>query len=147
MKKIFLPVTLSGGVLVLASACLMFGQSPAPQGAVAKPAPAADSSSFARDVSPVITGTCAPCHSAALASGGLNIVGLNSASTVPSQQEAWEKIAQKLRSGEMPPKGVPRPPQAKMEAMYLTIENLLDQASRNAPEGSRPGFSPPSESQ
>src|ERR1700690_1439705 len=108
--KTFLPVTLSGCVVLLISSCLMFGQ-----GAKSSDA------TFDRDVRPVITGTCAPCHSAALASGGLNLVGLNSSATVASQQEAWEKIAQKLRSGEMPPKGVQRPPQAKMEAMYLTI--------------------------
>jgi len=129
--KTFLPV--SGCVVLSVSTCLMFGQVSSRSGAAVKPVSTAETS-FDRDVRPVITGTCAPCHSAALASGGLNLVGLNAAATVASQQEAWEKIAQKLRSGEMPPKGVARPPQAKMEAMYLTIENLLDQASRNAPK-------------
>ncbi|MGD1068606.1 MAG: DUF1592 domain-containing protein [Bryobacteraceae bacterium] len=88
---------------------------------------------FDRDVRPVIAGTCAGCHSATLASGGLNLVALNSAATIAAQQEIWEKILQKVRSGEMPPKGVPRPPQATMEAMMRSIEAGLDQATRNAP--------------
>ena len=88
---------------------------------------------FDRDVRPVVTSTCAACHSAALASGGLNLVALNSAATIAAQQETWEKILRKVRSGEMPPKGVPRPPQATMEAMARSIEAGLDQATRNAP--------------
>jgi cytochrome c553 len=98
------------------------------------PGEEAASAGYDRDVRPVVAGTCAPCHNSSLASGGLNLVALNSAPTVAAQQETWEKIAQKVKSGEMPPKGVPRPPQAAMEAMFLSVESLLDQASRNAPK-------------
>ena len=114
----FRPAALSGSFALTFAVCLSLAQN----------------SGFDRDVKPVIAGTCAPCHNASLTSGGLNLVALNSANTVAAQQEVWEKIVQKVRSGEMPPKGVPRPPQATMEAMFLSVERLLDQASRNAPK-------------
>ena len=63
--------TLLISVVLAAAACLLLAQSPAP-------APAG----FDRDVRPVITSTCAGCHNASLASGGLNLVALNSAATV-----------------------------------------------------------------
>jgi len=81
----------------------------------------------------VIAGTCAACHNAERRSGGLNLVAINSGATVAAQQDVWEKILRKVRAGEMPPKGIPRPPQATMEAMMRSIEAELDQASRNAP--------------
>ena len=122
--KTFWTRTMPASVALTTAACLLLAQSPS-----SGPAP----TGFDRDVRPVITSTCAGCHNAALASGGLNLVALNSAATVAAQQEVWEKIDRKLRSGEMPPAGVPRPPQAAIEAMYRSIEALLDQAARSAP--------------
>ena len=122
--KTFWTRTMPASVALTTAACLLLAQSPS-----SGPAP----TGFDRDVRPVITSTCAGCHNAALASGGLNLVALNSAATVAAQQEVWEKIDRKLRSGEMPPAGVPRPQQAAIEAMYRSIEALLDQAARRAP--------------
>ncbi|HEY3458027.1 MAG TPA: DUF1592 domain-containing protein [Bryobacteraceae bacterium] len=71
------------------------------------------------------------CHNASLLSGGVNLTEFTSAATVASNRAAWEKILQKVRSGEMPPKGIPRPPQPKMDAMVAYLEGEFDKADRN----------------
>ncbi len=69
---------------------------------------AADSP-FEKKVQPVLTKTCAPCHNDRTASGGLNVAPFLDPKSLAQQREGWERIIQKMRTGEMPPKGVPRP--------------------------------------
>ena len=87
---------------------------------------APDQAAFDRDVKPIISKTCTACHNASLLSGGVNLTEFTSAATVASNRAAWEKILQKVRSGEMPPKGIPRPP--KMDAMVAYLEGEFDKA-------------------
>src|SRR5215472_7358747 len=90
---------------------------------------AADVPSFEKTVQPVLTKTCAPCHNEQLASGGLNIAGFTRASSLTSDREGWDVILRKLRAGEMPPKGVPRPAQMNAAIQYLQSE--FEKADRN----------------
>ncbi len=53
--------------------------------------------------------------------------------------ETWEKVVRKLRGGMMPPQGMPRPPQEKIDGLITWLEASLDQASAAHPE---PGRSP-----
>src|SRR5437016_2909733 len=64
-------------------------------------------------VKPVLQKTCSGCHNASVMSGGVNLAPYLDATTVAEDRPSWEKILQKLQSGEMPPKGMPRPPQAQ----------------------------------
>jgi hypothetical protein len=84
---------------------------------------------FEKTVQPVLGKTCAPCHSEQLASGGLNIVGFTKASSLASDRDGWARILAKLRSGEMPPPGVPRPKELDSAIQY--VEGELDKADRN----------------
>src|SRR5450631_1821581 len=79
---------------------------------------AADSSTagFDKTVQPLISKSCAPCHNDRLASGGLNLNAFSTANSVLEQREGWDVILQKIRTGEMPPKGMPRPPAAQIDA-------------------------------
>ena len=45
-----------------------------------------------------------------------------------TDRDSWEKIAQKIESGEMPPKGVPRPPQDQMSALATFIRGQFNKA-------------------
>jgi hypothetical protein len=65
---------------------------------------------FDTDVKPVLTNTCAPCHNQKLATAGLNVNAFLDPATILTKREAWEVILAKLRSGEMPPKGIRKPP-------------------------------------
>src|SRR5215467_352525 len=55
---------------------------------------------------------CAGCHSAKLRTGGLALEGLD-ISHVSDHADVWEKVLQKVHSGEMPPRGLPRPAPAE----------------------------------
>ena len=63
--------------------------------------------SFEKNVQPVIAKSCLPCHNDRMASGGLNLGPLPSAASITEQRDEWERILQKIRTGEMPPQGHP----------------------------------------
>jgi hypothetical protein len=85
-------------------------------GPTAKP-PAIDAAGFEKNVTPILKNNCSGCHNAGVMSGGVNLLPYADASTLGSDREAWEKIVRKIESGEMPPRGVPRPPQAQVGAL------------------------------
>ena len=50
--------------------------------------------------------------------------------------EVWEKVVRKLRSGAMPPTGMPRPDQATYDSLATYLEMELDQAAVTKPSNS-----------
>ena len=76
---------------------------------------AAGTPTFENTVAPVLTRTCTPCHNDNLASGGLNIAPFTQAASLTTSRDGWDIILRKIRAGEMPPKGIPRP--AQMDAV------------------------------
>lgn len=77
------------------------------------------------------TGYCVGCHSDKLKTGG---VSLANASTLGP--ETLEKVFHKLRAGEMPPAGMPKPDAATVAALTSSLEAELD---RNASTHPNPG--------
>jgi len=86
------------------------------------------SATFESTVSPIFTKTCLPCHNDRVASGGLNIGPFTNASSLTAHREEWERILQKIRTGEMPPKGMPRPPATQTEALIKFVEEKWEAA-------------------
>src|ERR1700678_3073009 len=93
---------------------------------------AAGSPTFEADVRPVLSQTCSGCHNAQLASGGLNLAPFLDASSIASNREGWERILAKLRAGEMPPKGIPKPAPEKLDALLRYVQGEFDRVDRNA---------------
>jgi hypothetical protein len=85
--------------------------------------------SFENTVQPVLSRTCSPCHNEQVASGGLNIAGFTKSSSLASDRAGWDRILDKMKSGEMPPAGVKRPPEIDKVLSYLQGE--FDKADRN----------------
>ena len=56
----------------------------------------------------VLNKYCITCHSAKLRTGGLSLQDAD-LTNVPAAAETWEKVIRKLRTGSMPPQGVPHP--------------------------------------
>ena len=92
---------------------------------------AQDQAGFERTVRPFLAGNCYGCHSVARATSGLDLQSL-SAAAVPQNRERWEAVLRKLSSGEMPPKGAPRPSDADRTAVTAWLQAEFDRADRTA---------------
>jgi Protein of unknown function (DUF1592)/Protein of unknown function (DUF1588)/Protein of unknown function (DUF1587)/Protein of unknown function (DUF1585)/Protein of unknown function (DUF1595) len=88
--------------------------------------------SFDRAVRPVLGQVCLGCHNDKLQSGGLNIAGFLDPASIRNNREGWERILAKLRAGEMPPTGVPRPPAGQMEALTGFVQSEFDREDKDA---------------
>jgi cytochrome c553 len=83
---------------------------------------------FTRTVRPILADTCARCHNAQLASGGMSVAELTSADSLVQQRDVWEKILRRLSAGDMPPAGTPRPAPEQLGAMTAYIERAFERA-------------------
>ena len=79
-------------------------------------------------VRPVLTQTCAKCHNEKSAAGGMSVTDLTSAESLAQHRDVWETILRRLRTGDMPPAGTPRPDAAEMSAMTAYIERMFERA-------------------
>ncbi len=82
---------------------------------------------------PLLEEVCVGCHNERLASGNLNLKPFLSPASVMANREGWEKILQKTGSGEMPPKEIPRPPQAQIDAMRRFVTGEFARFDRSVP--------------
>jgi hypothetical protein len=89
-------------------------------------------SGFQESVRPLIQKNCSGCHNAALSSGNLNLAGFLDPATLVSNREGWERIIAKLKAGEMPPKGIPKPPAEQLAALLTYVQSEFDRADRAA---------------
>jgi Protein of unknown function (DUF1592)/Protein of unknown function (DUF1588)/Protein of unknown function (DUF1585)/Protein of unknown function (DUF1587)/Protein of unknown function (DUF1595)/Planctomycete cytochrome C len=78
---------------------------------------------------------CVTCHNQRLKTGGLTLDTLD-LGNVPAQAEVWEKVIRKLRSGTMPPAGMPRPEAAAYKNLTAWLEEQIDQSAQ--PYAGRP---------
>jgi hypothetical protein len=79
---------------------------------------------------------CVTCHSATAKAGDLVLQGIDSSPA--ANPEVWEKIVRKIRSGEMPPPGRPRPDFETLRAFTTSIASQLDAAAERTPYAGRP---------
>jgi mono/diheme cytochrome c family protein len=70
---------------------------------------------------------CIGCHNEKTKTAGL-VLEKRDLSQVASEAPLWEKVVRKLRAGEMPPSGMPRPDKASLDSFAGYLEDTLDQA-------------------
>jgi hypothetical protein len=94
----------------------------------------AQSDGFETIVKPVIQQTCSGCHNATAMTGGLDLSRFlkESSPEALKDREVWEKVIVKLKAGEMPPPGMPRPPAEKLAAVSQWLEQQYETADANA---------------
>lgn len=83
---------------------------------IADPDPAAVAAAFAHTVAPLLDRYCVRCHDADTARGGINLADR----TVPAalhDTDRWNRVAQAVRTGRMPPAGRPRPTDVEADAL------------------------------
>jgi len=79
---------------------------------------------------------CVVCHNDKAKTGGLTLETIDASS--PAQHgEVWEKVVRKVRSGSMPPVGMPRPEKTEMDGFVSFIETSLDRAAAAKPQPGR----------
>ena len=85
----------------------------------------------------VVNQYCIGCHNDKLKTGGLTLENAD-LSRVGDQAPVFEKIVQKLRSGSMPPVGLPRPDAATYNSLATYLETELDRTAAAHPDPGRP---------
>jgi hypothetical protein len=80
---------------------------------------------------------CVTCHNARLKTAGLTLDDIDAANVGP-RAETWEKVLRKVRAGQMPPVGRPRPDAASASIFMGALEASLERASAAAPNPGRP---------
>src|SRR6266849_2617160 len=82
---------------------------------------------------------CVACHNEKLKTAGLTLDKMD-VEKVPENAEVWEKVIRKLRTGAMPPAGLPRPDKAGYDSFATYLETALDRTAAAKPNPGRPGI-------
>jgi mono/diheme cytochrome c family protein len=99
-------------------------------------APAASPAAPAVSASDILNTYCVTCHNGRLKTAGLQVDSLD-VNHVADNAQQWEKIVTKLRTGEMPPPGRPRPDPSTYQAVAAALERDLDAAAAAKPHPGR----------
>ena len=82
---------------------------------------------------------CVSCHNARTRTADLALDGVD-LSNPPKDAAVWEKVIKKVRSGAMPPQGMPQPDAGSRTALVSFLETALDGAAAAAPNPGRPAL-------
>lgn len=93
--------------------------------------PSPDPAYFQQKVQPFLASHCQMCHNAKARTANLDLGSYPDAAAVMKQPEIWEHVVKRLRTGQMPPKGLPRPDAADVQAVTAWIEAWLDRPDPN----------------
>ena len=97
----------------------------------AQTAPAA--TPFDQNVGAFVKANCAMCHNEQLKTAGLALTKYHDTASMIRDRDIWEKVVQRVRAGEMPPKGLPRPKPEQVDATTGWIEAQFDQYDASTP--------------
>jgi hypothetical protein len=96
-------------------------------------ADAAPAVEFKKDVLPVLTKYCTRCHGGEKPSGSFRLDNVKDQEAALKRAKAWEKVAEALRSGEMPPPDKPRPSAAELATVNGWIDIVVLKIDCNGP--------------
>jgi mono/diheme cytochrome c family protein len=80
---------------------------------------------------------CVTCHNEKVKTAGLLLDRMD-VEEPSTGAPVWEKVIRKLRTGSMPPAGLPRPDPATYDSFATYLETALDGAAQAAPNPGRP---------
>ena len=98
--------------------------------------PASPAARDAADARALLDRYCVTCHNQRLKTAEVSLDTLDLAA-VGDRVELSEKVVRKLRAGEMPPPGAPRPPAAELAGTAAWFESRLDAAAAARPNPGR----------
>ncbi len=109
------------------------------QQSASKPEASAVSAKVPADFRPVLNQYCVSCHNERLKTGGLALDKLDLAN-VPANAAVWEKVVRKLRTGVMPPAGLPKPDDQTRFALAASLETAMDREAALHPYPGSPSI-------
>ncbi|MFN0165525.1 MAG: DUF1592 domain-containing protein [Bryobacteraceae bacterium] len=118
----------STGILAVLASLVLAGALPL-TAQVIKPE-ARDVAHFRKSVDPFLATHCIQCHNEKVRSGEVDLAQYRDVQRAFSQRETWEHVLRKVRSGEMPPPGLPRPLASETHAITQWIEKLIERQDR-----------------
>ncbi|HEY0267432.1 MAG TPA: DUF1592 domain-containing protein [Rhizomicrobium sp.] len=88
-------------------------------------APVAPATATPADRKHMLMQYCTACHNDKLKTAGMSVVPLDP-ENLAANEPTWEKILRRLSLGEMPPKGMPRPPKDQIADFTHWLSTSLD---------------------
>ena len=85
----------------------------------------------------VLNNYCVGCHNERVRTAQL-LLDKADVENISKEPQIWEKVVKKLRTGAMPPAGMPRPDQATYDSLATYLETALDRAAAANPDPGRP---------
>src|SRR5215831_174027 len=76
---------------------------------------------FKQNIQPFFANNCYACHGVDVQESGLNLETYQTEAALKQDKATLSKVLEKLQTGAMPPKGMPRPDQAEMDAVVKWI--------------------------
>jgi len=125
-------------VLASASSSLRADRAPDPGPQTTTPVTASTGAPSAAIGGALVQEYCVTCHNNRAKAGGLSLEGRDP-SEAARHADIWEKVAQRLRGGMMPPQGMPRPDEATLERFASLVEKTIDDHALRDPD---PGHKP-----
>ncbi|HVV28740.1 MAG TPA: DUF1592 domain-containing protein [Rhizomicrobium sp.] len=110
------------------------GESAAAQTSLAPPA--TGGSVTTADRKQMLLRYCSGCHNDKLKTAGMSVQPLD-ADNLGANNATWEKILRRLSLGEMPPKGMPRPPKEQIADFTQWLSSSLDRMAAEHPDPGR----------
>ncbi|MFZ4794470.1 MAG: DUF1592 domain-containing protein [Blastocatellia bacterium] len=87
---------------------------------------------------PFLSENCYGCHNEKKAAGGLNLEQYRDEAAIFAHRDTWESVLQRMDSGEMPPKGAPRPEADELRSVTAWLTDRFEKADqRMAPDPGR----------
>ena len=126
--------SLSAAAVWVTALAVVSGQSGASAPATRPQRPAALSAALPASDPGFLKQYCLTCHNERVKSGGL-VLDPAAVDHVGADAETWEKVVRKIKTGMMPPSGMPRPNRAALDGFAAALEARLDRAN---PPGAHP---------
>jgi mono/diheme cytochrome c family protein len=103
-----------------------------PFGLAQTPRPGSDPLDAANIVRPFFSGNCYTCHGSKTKMAGMDLEAYASQTSILEDRATGQSVLRMLRSGLMPPSGIPRPNEADLRAVIKRLEDVLETNSAAA---------------
>lgn len=87
---------------------------------------------FGKTGIPFVKKYCLKCHSGDRPKASLTLEGFDNSLSLIKQRKTWDLVVRRIVTGEMPPKGHPKPNVSEAVAFTHLVKAIFDHADRNA---------------